>query len=647
MKKVFIFVFLVIFIFKMYSEEYLITANRIKQSEENLSENVKFVDREELDKMGFSELNDVMKNLSYIYVPEYSPLSASSIKFQGSGGENVLFMIDGVMLNDPSGINRSYGISNLALNSVESIEIVSGSESALYGSNSNTGVVNIKTADSKIDHLNLKLEGGSFNTYSTGISINKIINNYMFYLSGNYMNSKGYNISPKGSEKDGTSGTNLFAKVKYNSKYFDMKFGSNYIYEVIDYDSFTTMSEDSDNIQKTEKYLVYLKNSFKLTDIIDSDLNINFSENTRKNEEGSQESVYKGKYYTINLKNKIEINEKNSFLLGFDYYNEFAKQDTYFNMDMKEREFDSKELFAGIFSKISKTTDLNLVGRYSIPSKEAWESDFIYKAGINERIAVGSNLFRISCNYGIGINYPTLYQMYGKGYDYNTSSYYQAGNLNLEAEKSNNFTVSFKNIFLNGKFGLNYTFSLSEFDDYIQAVYDSSYHTTYENLEKVKNKSYSLDGFLNLFKTKNFNLKLLGSYTHSTVNDITGDEKKRVPMVPSYKYRFQIDTRYKDLGLVLIKTTVGDKQSAYPEMKVDPYSLLNANLKYSIGKNLDLGLKLNNILDIEYEQTVEEGTDYYGNSVMNIIDTDGYVHYPGYRTPGFNFRLSLNYKIPF
>ena len=61
------------------------------------------------------------------------------------GGRNhqVLILIDGIPVTDASGISLSYDLRLLPVEQIESIEIMKGASSTLYGSGASTGVINI------------------------------------------------------------------------------------------------------------------------------------------------------------------------------------------------------------------------------------------------------------------------------------------------------------------------------------------------------------------------------------------------------------------------------------------------------------------------------------------------------------------------
>ena len=64
---------------------------------------------------------------------------------RGGRGRQVLIVIDGVRVSDPSTFSAEYDLRLLSPNTIESIEIIKGAASTLYGTNAATAVINITT----------------------------------------------------------------------------------------------------------------------------------------------------------------------------------------------------------------------------------------------------------------------------------------------------------------------------------------------------------------------------------------------------------------------------------------------------------------------------------------------------------------------
>ena len=75
----------------------------------------------------------------------YSGHNPSTISIRGGRNRQVLILIDGIRVSDPSRIDNDFDINALSIEMIESIEIVKGAASSLYGSSAATGVINITT----------------------------------------------------------------------------------------------------------------------------------------------------------------------------------------------------------------------------------------------------------------------------------------------------------------------------------------------------------------------------------------------------------------------------------------------------------------------------------------------------------------------
>src|SRR6185437_2534055 len=96
-----------------------------------------------------------------------------TVYMRGASAGNTLILLDGVPLYDPSGISSEFDLNNFALDNVERIEILKGSQSTLYGSDAVAGVINIitKKGNGKPFNLDINHSMGSYHTYNDAVSI--------------------------------------------------------------------------------------------------------------------------------------------------------------------------------------------------------------------------------------------------------------------------------------------------------------------------------------------------------------------------------------------------------------------------------------------------------------------------------------------
>jgi vitamin B12 transporter len=85
---------------------------------------------------------------------------------RGGRGRQVLVLLDGLRVSDPSSASREYDLRLLPVANIASVEILKGASSVLYGANAATAVINIKTKAPEQKPLSLSVQG-SMGTHNT------------------------------------------------------------------------------------------------------------------------------------------------------------------------------------------------------------------------------------------------------------------------------------------------------------------------------------------------------------------------------------------------------------------------------------------------------------------------------------------------
>lgn len=80
---------------------------------------------------------------------------------RGGRGRQVLVLLDGLRVSDPSSASREYDLRLLPVANIESIEILKGASSVLYGANAATAVINIRTKTPAQTPLAVSLQGSA------------------------------------------------------------------------------------------------------------------------------------------------------------------------------------------------------------------------------------------------------------------------------------------------------------------------------------------------------------------------------------------------------------------------------------------------------------------------------------------------------
>ncbi len=101
------------------------------------------VSKKEIQKMHAKNVSEAIKYIPGLLIKETHGKQGQSVSIQGFDSDRVLILIDGEPMTSSTG--QTVDLSQLDVSNVESIEIIKGAASALYGSQAMGGVINIKT----------------------------------------------------------------------------------------------------------------------------------------------------------------------------------------------------------------------------------------------------------------------------------------------------------------------------------------------------------------------------------------------------------------------------------------------------------------------------------------------------------------------
>ena len=128
-------------------EEVVISDSRFPLKRSQSGKPIIKIKAEEISKfqgLGIGELIRQYAGVEIIGSQSYAGQN-KTISLRGGRNRQVLILIDGVRVSDPSRIDNDFNLNFLSLDQIESIEIMKGASSTLYGSSAATGVIQIQT----------------------------------------------------------------------------------------------------------------------------------------------------------------------------------------------------------------------------------------------------------------------------------------------------------------------------------------------------------------------------------------------------------------------------------------------------------------------------------------------------------------------
>lgn len=181
--------------------EVIVTATRLPSRLDEVT-GARVVEARELDARGVTFAADVLSTVPGVGVARNGAFGGiASIRIRGASPDKTLVLIDGQPVGDATDPNGNYDAGALQTADVARIEVLSGPQSSLWGSEAIGGVVSITSRE--IDGLRLDAEAGSFDTRRGFAGAGVASEDYAFSASVAGLSSDGISKADRGTEKDG------------------------------------------------------------------------------------------------------------------------------------------------------------------------------------------------------------------------------------------------------------------------------------------------------------------------------------------------------------------------------------------------------------------------------------------------------------
>jgi vitamin B12 transporter len=177
------------------SQNVVVTANTQPLEIAQTPAPVDVVTRAEIDQRQTVLLPDLLATQPGISIARTGTVGGLTTVFVDGGNSSfVKVLVDGTPINLPGG---DVDFSNLTLDSVDKVEIVHGAESALYGTDAMSGVIQIFThrGTTRVPEAALFAEGGSFSSARGGGQFSGTLRGFDYSASGAYFHTDGQGVN--------------------------------------------------------------------------------------------------------------------------------------------------------------------------------------------------------------------------------------------------------------------------------------------------------------------------------------------------------------------------------------------------------------------------------------------------------------------
>ena len=611
-------------------DEVVISDTKFAQSKEKSGKVITKITQDDLQKKSGQNVAQVLSTAVGVEINGNQSANGKNLGYYIRGGKNrqVLILIDGIPITDASGISLEYDLRLIPVDQVESIEIMKGASSTLYGTGAASGIINItlkKGAKKGINGTayvnigsnntanNSKVNGQDFNQ---GLSLTARTEKFNFYTGFNSTETGGMSqvAAPDPSlnyENDHFSRLNYITKVGVAiTKKLKLDGFANYDKIKNDYDfpyDNTGFNDTDKNKTSTEQFRFGFVPKYKYAkgEMV---LNSSFTRIQRSYDElntwtsAMENSLYKSRSVLLDGYNKYTFNPKFFLVTGVNYqFHDMATLTPYDAINRNDTKFNMIDpYFTGVYSADSGL-NFNIGARYNMHSQYGNQGVFNINPSYNFKTRIPLKLI---ASYSTAYITPSLYQLYS-----------QYGNTNLKPEDNSTIEAGFETQLLNKKL----TWNVVLFDREENNSIGFSPNNKYINIDG-KNKARGIESELSFAITSK--VKINGNYAFTQVDNAINK------LIPKHKGNANIDVQFTKRFLFNASYQYVNGRSdsffdgntyAVQYVSLHSYQLVNALLKYDLVKN---------------RMTV------FG-TVTNIFN-ENFVENIGYSTRGRNFKLGVN-----
>ena len=177
------------------SANVVVTANAQPTELSQTPAPVDILGHDEIEQRQAVALPDLLSTQTGISLSRTGPIGGlATIFIDGGDSAFTKVLIDGTPINLPGG---DMNLSNLTLDNVDKVEIVHGAESALYGSDAMSGVIQVIShqGSTRIPELTLFAEGGGFSSARGGGQFSGLLGKFDYSTAGSYFHTDGQGVN--------------------------------------------------------------------------------------------------------------------------------------------------------------------------------------------------------------------------------------------------------------------------------------------------------------------------------------------------------------------------------------------------------------------------------------------------------------------
>jgi len=598
-------------------DEVVVLDSRFQLKRENSGKTVVKITSEEIQRNQGRTVAELINTKSGIEINGSRSVAGQNLSYFVRGGNNrqVLVLIDGIQVNDPSQIANDFDLRLLDLNTIESIEIVKGAASTLYGNSAATAVINITTKNASKEKVSLSVnsvtgtnasqndDGKPIASFNNSVGLSGTLNKLKYTVSFTNQYADGLSAaSGENTEEDPFSRVNTDVKLGYQfSEAFGITLYGGQAKFKTDIDGFPPPNfsfSDTDDRSSSEQYRLRVSPRLKYKN---GSVTVNAGYTKIDRETISDfPSTFASEGFILDIFNKYVFNEKFYTIVGFNH----QKNQTLFD---EEVEYVNNDPYANFVYVSDFGLNLNAGARLNNHSE--YGNQFIYNLNPSYSFKMGDGYGKVFGSYSTSFIAPSLFQLFDTTF----------GNADLEAEENRTLEAGLEmNLGKSLKFSGLFFNRMEENTVLFTLVDPENFISQYTNaLEDVTAQGAEFELAIEILKE----IKVNANYSFTDLKD---GNRVRVP-----KHRANANVAYAisdranlSLNYQFVGSRTDTDFTVFEDVKLDAFSLFDLNFSHRFKNDrVRVFANITNLFNADYEEII------------------------GYTTRGRNYSLGLNLTL--
>ena len=580
-----------------YLDEVVLLDARVPLKRAQSGKPVLRIDAKQIKRFNGRSLSELLSTQAGIEVVGNRLITGQNLRLavRGSANNQVLILVDGVRVADPSRIGNDFDLNFLSLNQISSIEILKGGASTLYGSSAAAAVINITTHKvTKKNQFNVSLNVGSeqaqneslneFNYLSNHVQYAGKANDIFYKVGYSGLKTDGMSAVESGIEKDPFARYNINAQLGGKHSQFSWYVQASKAKIENDYDNVFPI-EDADftavsifeNITANIKY-TYAKGELS----VDTGM-----QNTDRSYQDNFPAQYTAFNRTLEIVNRFKFTEQLYSVQGY-----LKQQASYEGRPALEQ----NDLFANIVYVSPFGLNFNAGVRRN--DHETYGEHYTYSVNPSYSFGIDEQQLKLFGSYNTAFIAPSLFQLYDT----------YSGNADLAPEESQSLELGLTWVGEDG----HATLAFFQRTEDPKIVYDFATYAYANAPSDIKYQGLELSYNNRLFEIVDFDL----NYTFTQLKN------GNLVRLPKHALNTNLNYTFKDQSNLGMFYTYRGERQAVDLSTLEAYSLI----------------------DLRYAKSFYDDKLTASVWLSNILDTE-FIEITNFTTKGRNFRIGLAYQF--